>query len=577
MRPAGRYAVPVASAALAIWVAVDVFRQRQLGVDDAGLYFVVAATSLASVAAIAVGRRAQHQRLALLIIWWLVASVGSDVGIAWPYSRVAVTVFFLLNGVSAAAYGHMALAYPNGRITDRVERLFVWAIYLVGVLWMAVPAMFTDPRRCTACSFRVPSLVFSGTTFNISAFGNVFATAFIALGAIFVGLVVRRVRSSPVGAQLTMLPLAVAAVFAAAQLVVSRIAFLAHWDQASGTLAWVDRIVLLILPAAIVAGVVVVQRRRGPLGDLIVELGAVAPSDVRAALARSVGDASLEIALWLPDQGRFVDEDGHPANLTDRKSSGRAVTVIGSSDRPLAAIVHDERLVGQRPILEAAGSAAHLALENARLQAELRAQLVELQASRSRLVAAGDAERRRLERDLHDGAQQRLLAVGLTLQLLSEDRSDPELLTHAQEELQTALHELREMARGIHPAILTEKGLPAAVNSLLDRSTVPVRADIACGRHPPHVESAAYFVVSEALANITKHSAAESGTVSIYSAGDRLVVQVTDNGMGGAAVADGTGLQGLADRVGALNGRFSVESPAGQGTTIRAEIPCASS
>jgi len=193
------------------------------------------------------------------------------------------------------------------------------------------------------------------------------------------------------------------------------------------------------------------------------------------------------------------------------------------------------------------------------------------------LVAAGDAERRRLERDLHDGAQQRLLALGLALQLLQNERPDARLLSEAQDQLQAALHELRELARGIHPAILNEKGLQAAINSLIDRSPIPVRTDIECDRLPSPVEIAAYFVVSEALANIVKHAEAQAVSISVRLVDDRLVIEVSDNGHGGATPNAGSGLQGLADRIGALSGSFRLESPAGLGTTVHAEIPCASS
>src|SRR5205823_774942 len=194
---------------------------------------------------------------------------------------------------------------------------------------------------------------------------------------------------------------------------------------------------------------------------------------------------------------------------------GRAVTMIGPENEPLAALVHNERLLGQRPLLEAAGSAARLSLENTRLQAELRAQLAELRASRLRIVAAADSERRRLERDLHDGTQQRLLALGLALQILRDHQGDPELLDQAESELQEALRELRDLARGIHPAILSEQGLGAAVRSLADRAPVAVETEVAEGRYAERVEAAAYFVVSEALANIAKHAQARSASISI--------------------------------------------------------------
>jgi signal transduction histidine kinase len=213
----------------------------------------------------------------------------------------------------------------------------------------------------------------------------------------------------------------------------------------------------------------------------------------------------------------------------------------------------------------------------AQLDAELRARLEELRASRARLVEAGDAERRRLERDLHDGAQSRL--VGLAMLLRSaRRRTDGELaemLDRAQEELQTSLGELRELARGIHPAVLSERGLEPALEALASRAPVPVTVSAEGERLPAPVESAAYFVVSEALANVAKYARATQATVIVRRSNGRATVEVSDDGIGGADAARGSGLRGLADRVAALDGSLSLDSPAGQGTRVQAEIPVA--
>jgi signal transduction histidine kinase len=363
-------------------------------------------------------------------------------------------------------------------------------------------------------------------------------------------------------------------VFAACELIAQRAVVLGAWDELMPTLDWIARVSAFALPVAIFAGIAAIRRRRGPVGDLVVELGSARPGEVRAALARTLGDPSLELALWLPERGEFVDEQGARVEVGEA-GPGRAVTMIGPPQEPLAALVHDEGLVDQRPLLEAAGSAGRLALENTRLQAELRAQLAELRASRARLVA--DAERRRLERDLHDGAQQRLLALGLALALLRDDHGDPQLLDEAEAELQLALRELRDLARGIHPAILTEQGLAPAVRSLTDRAPLPITTRIADGRFTQAIESAAYFVIAEALANVAKHADAGSASVSVARANGHLLIEVRDDGRGGAAARLGGGLEGLADRVGALSGRLTIESADAAGTIVRADIPCASS
>ena len=232
-------------------------------------------------------------------------------------------------------------------------------------------------------------------------------------------------------------------------------------------------------------------------------------------------------------------------------------------------------------MLEAVGTAARVALENERLQAELRAQLVALRESRARIVRAGDEERRRLERDLHDGAQQRLLGVGMGLQMLKArvggDADASALLDDTEAEVQMALQELRELARGIHPAVLTDQGLAAAVRTLAERAPIPVEVSDGGEPLPPHVETAAYFVVAEAIANIVKYAQASRAWVTIDCRGGQAVVEVRDDGIGGATEdGAGSGLRGLADRVGALDGRLIVESPPGSGTRLRAEIPCGS-
>jgi signal transduction histidine kinase len=211
------------------------------------------------------------------------------------------------------------------------------------------------------------------------------------------------------------------------------------------------------------------------------------------------------------------------------------------------------------------------------LRSRLAHLVQELRASRARIVEAGTAERRRLERDLHDGAQSRLVALALMLRAARNRADDPklaELLDHAQEELRTSLAELRELARGIHPAVLTDRGLEPALEALTARAPVPVALEVAsAGRLPEPVEAAAYFVVSEALANVAKYAQATQASVAVRHVNGSLTVEVTDDGVGGADAAGGSGLRGLADRVAALDGTLELDSPAGRGTRLHAEIP----
>jgi signal transduction histidine kinase len=247
----------------------------------------------------------------------------------------------------------------------------------------------------------------------------------------------------------------------------------------------------------------------------------------------------------------------------------------------VAAIVHDATLEDEPQLVRAVGAAATLTLENERLGAELRAKIEELRASRQRLVDAEFQGRRQLERDLHDGAQQRLVSLALTLRMArSKVDRDPgeagELLDSAGHELDLALGELRELARGIHPALLSDRGLEAAVSSLAARAPFDVElAEMPKTPLPDQVESAAYFVVAEALTNVAKYARARTAWVRVVRQDGRVIVEVSDDGVGGADPAKGSGLRGLADRVAALEGRLAVMSEPGEGTTVTALIPCA--
>jgi signal transduction histidine kinase len=295
-------------------------------------------------------------------------------------------------------------------------------------------------------------------------------------------------------------------------------------------------------------------------------------------LAESLGDRTLSIAYWLPEREIFVDDAGRTVALPEA-GSRRAWTAVERDGRRVAAIIHAAELDTGPELVQAAAAAAALALDNERLKAELRARVEELRVSRMRIVEAADAARRRLERDLHDGAQQHLVSLALDLRVLKARLADPEagaLVDEVADKLATGLAELRELARGIHPAVLTQRGLGPAIEGLAERIPIPLhsRIDVGEERLAPPIEAAAYFVVSEALTNVSRYAQASRVDVEIVRDGDEVLVRVRDDGIGGADMGAGSGLRGLADRLAALDGSLRVESPPGAGTRIEARIPC---
>ena len=344
-------------------------------------------------------------------------------------------------------------------------------------------------------------------------------------------------------------------------------------------LAWSAQVVLVVWPVALLLGLLRGRLDRSGVGRLVVDLGVgpALPAHLRSVVARALHDPSADIAYRVPGTDGYVDAAGRAVDVTPH--DGRAVTHLERDGEPVAVLLHDPVLTEEPDLVEAVAAGAGLAVENERLHAEVREQLAEVRASRTRLVEAADAARRRVERDLHDGAQQRLVAVGLALRLARSRLTSPPdeldaLLVEAGEELSAALAELRELARGIYPALLTDAGLGPALASLAERAPVPVVLEgVPSQRNPEPVEQTCYFVVSEAVTNAAKHASASRVAVSVVPDGGDLRVEVADDGVGGAD-AEGSGLRGLADRVAALGGHLLVSSPARGGTRVTATLPC---
>ncbi|MEO6533839.1 MAG: histidine kinase [Pseudolysinimonas sp.] len=516
-------------------------------------------------------------------IGWLLLSYG----VLWfanfwaiflpPLPEALVTVVANSQG---ALLVHVALVFPAGRIATRLSRGVVAFSYLWSLLaWFGLEA--TTDRSTWDCAHQFCRATLSlwlwpsASAYSAWDMANNVLTLLIVAGT--VGAFWQRWRtSSPVGRRdLRVLWIAVALVSLtyAARSIAS---FARAGDAVFGVLNDLQAIAQMLAPLLIVYGLLTARMASSAVSTFVADARTAHPSQsLESALGRVLQDPGLRIARQARD-GSWRDEAG-VAIPADSPALATAQPVVGSDGTVHAALIHDPGL--DASAVRAAAATAGLILENESLRDELAAQLAEVQASRARLVTAGDAERKRVERDLHDGAQQRLLSLAMALRTArrQSDADDPELshtLELANAELLLAIDELRTLARGIHPAILTDAGLAAAVRALVDRSPLEVEMRaLPADRMPAAVEAAAYFVIAESLANIMKHANAEHVWVRIDTVGGELVVEAGDDGDGGADEAGGSGLRGLRDRVAATGGTLTVDSPHGSGTTVRASFP----
>jgi signal transduction histidine kinase len=504
---------------------------------------------------------------ALGLVWLAGASLG-EIG-----SEVGAWIGFVAVNLAVAMFVHLLVAFPGGRLCSRNERLLVGAAYadlvVLAPLWL-VARGDAPPEDGTAGLLRPEPFV--------SSLGGPQVAIAVVLGAALGWHLWRRwhwaTRHARHTLALVLLSGGASLVLLFAAAVVDR-----SWPAAGRALGWAAFVAFGAVPLAVLVGILRSRLARASVAELVRELDtARTPGALREALRRALDDPTLRLAYWVSETRGYVDLRGRPFELPWEGSS-QVATMVERDGHRVAAIVHDASLRDAPELLKAVTSAASLALENERLHAELRAHLDDLRESRARIVEAGDAERRRLERNLHDGAQQRLVSMSLNLRLLeSKLGPDPNglapLASQLRVDLTEALEELRELARGIHPAILSERGLTPALEAVAARSPVPVQLSTPDERLPPPVEAAIYYVVSEALANVAKYAQASSVTVEVARADGRAVVAVADDGVGGADPDGGSGLRGLADRIAALDGRLHVDSAPSHGTRIHADIPC---
>jgi signal transduction histidine kinase len=490
---------------------------------------------------------------------------------------VPFTVGLALGPLATAVLAHLVLAFPDGRLHSGLERFLVVVAYLNATALQITMLMFMGIEHVGGCPCP-RNLLFVRDDMSVhSGLMNALRLSGIAIAAGVVTVVVRRWQSASPLLRRALAPILVTGGITTALLAAMLIA-----DQASAGitrgLQSAERVALATVPLAYLFGLFQTRLARVGLGELVVELGNnPEQGQLQDALARALKDPSLELGYWMPASQEYVDVEGKQVDVVP--TATRAVTILERRGEKVAALVHDAALREDPALLDAVSSAAGLALDNERLLAELRAQLAETRDSRARIVDAADTERRRLERNLHDGAQQRLVTLALHLRMAQESLHDAPatagaMLDGVGDDLKHALQELRELARGLHPAILTERGLAPALQSIATRAPFKVEIDgVPHDRLPAVIEAAIYYVVAETLTNAAKHAGASEAQVELSTTGDNVTVEIRDNGGGGARLADGSGIRGLADRVEALGGRFELQSPIGAGTVVRAELP----
>ena len=530
------------------------------------------------VAAVARPNQTAGRRLVLAGFLWIVGAPRqwfADTGRTNDFLQLD-DLSFTLVGWSDAVIAITALSFPNARPFLRQERVMVGALVAAYAAQTVIRFMLRSPDLV---GFQLGDQDLVRPSVALADLGRI--AVLVVVGA----LLVQRWRSSSQPARRLLGPVVLAgaamsfAPLYASWFPLSQLGLVSPLPEDLAVPAfWLTNGLRALVPIAMLVGILRQRRSRSAVADAIASVGqAPSSSELAGALARAFGDPSLRVLAWDEQAHAYADGAGVAVSLPVG-AGPQMVTEVTSGDRPLAVIVHDRALAEDPSLIAAAVAVTRLVAENQRLNAELVRQLEEVRASRARIVEAGDAERLRIERDLHDGVQQRLLALALSLRRAeSESATEPgralDALRHGAVEAVGAVEDVRELAQGIHPAVLSEAGLAAAIRALADRSPVPVDLSLAIdGNIPPRAAAAAYFVASEALANVVKHAGATAVRISATEANGVIRVAVEDDGQGGAD-RQGRGLRGLDDRLAAIGGELEVaDRPAG-GTVVSATIP----
>lgn len=541
------------------------------------LLILYPATGLIYVAAgtLAWSRRPANRFGMLLIvggIFWFVA------GLVYTGSPVLIAAGEILATMVLALVIHLLLAFPSGRLRSRLDRGIVATAYFISLVLQAPLYLFGAlPPPFDVLQIDDQPDLFDAGKWTQQALGVA-----VVLGA--AAVMYARQRSAPGEQRRVLAPLTIYGVLAILFIPVAG-ALLPEFKTIDPVILEEAQVIGLAgLPVAFVVALVRggFARTAGieELGTWLGAEGGGRPPLV-AALAETLGDPSVELVYWVPEVEGYVHETGAPAMLP-AAGSGRGAVEVESGGRRIGAIVYDSQLIADASVVRAAGRVIAIELERERLTADLRASRDELRHSRRRIVDASDRERRRIAQDLHDGLQAQMVLLAIKGRDIGADPAASESIRSRSDDLgdglETAIADLRGLIQGVMPAALIERGLPAAVEDLADRMPVPTALTIGelNGSLSREVESAGYFVVAEALTNAVKHGRAHELRVGLTQGGGMLRIEVCDDGIGGAGVGPGAGLRGMADRVDVLGGSLRVQSPAGGGTEVIAEVPCAS-
>ena len=513
---------------------------------------------------------------------WMTAT-----GFAWLaqsliYANTALlfTAGILFADLFALILVQTMLRFPTGRIEAPLERRIADIVTGVVVL-LFISTMFADPKGMGSETSPANLLMVVDSPTTLTVLLILVNVAAVGLALLLIrSFIAKYGQAGPPGRRL-LGPVLWTSTVLLGSLGLASLFSIAGLDGPERVARVMTGLSVIAVPVAFLIGLF---RSRliqgGALGRMLERIsGETDPAKMRAAMADALGDPSIELAFWLPAESRYVSAAGEPMALP-RAGSGRAATEVRAEGREVAAIIHDADLLAEAEKINAVSRGAALALENIRLEAEVRANVAELRASRARIVEATDATRRQLERNLHDGAQQNLVSLALKLQMArarlgSEPDEAARILAEASSELESTLAELRELARGIHPAVLTDRGLAPALLALAHRAPLPVEVgELPANRLPAPVEAAAYYVVAESLTNVARYADATRAEVEIAWTNGIVRIRIADDGVGGADPDGGSGLSGLFDRVAALDGQLVLASPPGGGTVVEAVIPC---